>query len=180
VRSSRKKEMRRLIDHVVGNLGLPIPTEPDVLFAALIREVGKIRQREIRLLKEPFPPQTASGLWLRLETYDLVVVDSRATPLHQLAILGHELGHMLLGKCGQHDAAQAVAGQLKSTRGGIDEALEVAARTRFDDEDERRAETFALIAVTQTRQYLEGTPFTAPHGIAGRIGKSLGHRRPQV
>ncbi|KAA0942232.1 toxin-antitoxin system, toxin component [Streptomyces apricus] len=178
--------MRNLIGQLVDGISLPVPTDPDLLFAALIARVSELRGREVRLVKEEFPQQTASGLWLDLPAYDLVVVDKRATPLHQLAIFFHEVWHMLKGDCGNHGVGKAVAARMLSTGAELPELQEpvrkVAARTEFDRREEADAERFGLLAVTRFRVWLEGeaADTAVDRGrLAGRIGASLGQRRPQ-
>ncbi|MFF6995227.1 toxin-antitoxin system, toxin component [Streptomyces sp. NPDC008313] len=187
VRRGKAREMRALIGQLVDGLRLPIPTDPDALFAALIASVSEMRGREVLLIKEEFPHQTASGLFLDLPAYDLIVVDKRATPLHQLAIFFHEVWHMLKGDCGNHLVGKTVATRLLSTYTSLPELHEtvrkVAARTEFNRREEADAERFGLLAVAQVRVWLEGEPdstSTDRDRIAGRIGASLGHRRPQV
>lgn len=187
-----EQEMRRLIERLVGGLqdgrhGLPIPTDPDSLCAALIAVVRDIRGREVVLLKEEFPRQTASGLWLDLASHDIIIVDERAAPVHQLAILCHEIWHMFHGDCGHHVAGAAVAARMLNRRADRrhlrSAVLRVAARSVFDERAEQDAETFALRAVTHVRVWLEGDPARIPSDrtqVAGRIGASLGHRRSQV
>ncbi|MFF2848518.1 toxin-antitoxin system, toxin component [Streptomyces sp. NPDC058001] len=185
--------MRHLIDRLDGGLGLPVRTEGDALFDALIADLSRIRGREVTLVKEEFPHRTASGLWLDLPGHDLIVVDRRATPLHQLAIFFHEVWHMVKGDCGGHAVGKAVAARMLSARADIpglpdlpqlqEAVLKVAARTEFDSTEEADAERFGLLAVTRFRVRLEGGPEGVPtdrRRIAGRIGASLGHRRPRV
>jgi len=180
--------MRNLIGRLADGLTVPAPTDPDLLFAALVTTVSELRGREVRLVKEEFPHRTASGLWLDLPAYDLIVVDKRATPLHQLAIFFHEVWHMLGGDCGNHGVGTAVAARILSTGAELPDLQEpvvrkVAARTEFDRREEADAERFGLLAVTRFRVWLEGEPgrVSVDRGrIAGRIGASLGQRRPQV
>ncbi|MFG2348699.1 toxin-antitoxin system, toxin component [Streptomyces phaeochromogenes] len=187
MRTGKAKEMRNLIGQLADGLSLSVPTDSERLFAALIESVSEIRGREVHLIKEEFPHQTASGLWLDLPTHDLIVVDKRATPLHQLAIFFHEVWHMLKGDCGNHLVGTAVAARMLTTRADLPDLQEtvrkVAARTEFDRSEEADAERFGLLAVTQFRVWLEGGPNGMAMDrdqIAGRIGASLGHRRPQV
>ena len=80
----RVRVMRRLVDELVAGIGLPVPTEPDALFDALIRLVSAKTGRELIVLRKEFPHRTASGLWLDLPDRDIIVIDERATPLHQI------------------------------------------------------------------------------------------------
>ncbi|MEU1195234.1 toxin-antitoxin system, toxin component [Streptomyces sp. NPDC005813] len=180
----KAKVMRRLIDELVDDLGLPVPAEPDDLFVALVDLVSRRTGRELVLLQEEFPYRTASGLWLDLPDRDVIVVDKRATPLHRLAIFFHEIWHMLDGACGHHVPGGTVAGGLLSARADLprlDETVRrVAARTEFDHREEAAAEKFGLLAVTRFRVWLEGEPDGTPPDrgeIAGRISASLGDRR---
>ncbi|MFE9649545.1 toxin-antitoxin system, toxin component [Streptomyces sp. NPDC006365] len=185
-----EKEMRQFIDRLTGELRaggreLTIPTDPDELFAALIEVLSEIRGRKVVLLKEEFPHRTATGLWLDLPDEDLILVDQRATALHQLAILFHEIWHMIKGDCGHHVAGATVAARMLDQRADLRHlqptVVRVAARSVFDERVEQDAETFALKAVTHFRVWLEGKPENTDRAqIAGRIGASLGSRRPQV
>ncbi|MFE1285631.1 toxin-antitoxin system, toxin component [Streptomyces sp. NPDC058751] len=179
--------MRRLVDELVAGVGLPVPAEPDALFDALIRVVGAKTGRELLVLRKEFPHRTASGLWLDLPDLDVIVIDERATPLHQLAIFFHEVWHLLDGACGNHTVGQSLATRMLATRPDLPELDEtvrrVAARTEFKHSEERAAEMFGLLATTRFRVWLESEPGSVPTGhsdIAGRINASLGNRRRQV
>ena len=185
-----EKEMRRLIDHLADGLharGPAVPADADSLCAALITVVRDLRGRDIEVLKEEFPHRTATGLWLDLPTHDLIVIDKRAAPLHQLAIFCHEIWHMIKDDCGHHVAGVDVAARMLDNNADLrnlkQTVLRVAARSVFDEKAEQSAETFALKAVTQFRIWLEGQPDHLAQDrtrVAGRIGASLGSRRPQV
>ncbi|MER7677432.1 MULTISPECIES: toxin-antitoxin system, toxin component [unclassified Streptomyces] len=181
MRTGRAREMRHLIRRLTDGLALPVPADPDALFAALTARVAEMRGRQIVLLKEEFPQGTATGLWLELPEQDVVVVDRRAAPVHQLAILCHEIWHMTQGDCGHHTSGSRVAARVLSDRADLPRAVgAVAARTEFNERSEQDAETFALRAVTRLRVWLEGEAdgLAADRTrIAGRITASLGHHR---
>ncbi|MFJ6835570.1 toxin-antitoxin system, toxin component [Streptomyces sp. NPDC091209] len=184
VRTGKAKEMRKLIGRLADGLEPPVPTTPDTLFAALIDRVSEIRGRPVILLKEEFPHRTATGLWLDMPEHDIIVVDKRAAPVHMLAIICHEIWHMIEGDCGQHAAGVSVAERALNERTDLHEAVRAAAaRTEFHERSEQEAETFALRAVTHLRIWLEGEPGSPAADrtqIAGRIGASLGHRRSKA
>ncbi|MFF3412232.1 toxin-antitoxin system, toxin component [Streptomyces sp. NPDC002742] len=184
MRTGKAKEMRNLIGQLTDGLGLPVPTTPDTLFAALIDRVSEIRGRQVILLKEEFPHRTATGLWLDMPEYDIIVVDKRAAPVHKLAIICHEVWHMIKGDCGHHSAGVSAAARALDGRADLHQAVRaMAARTEFHERSEQEAETFALRAVTHLRIWLEGEP-GGPSAdrtqVAGRIGASLGHRRSKA
>lgn len=114
---------------------------------------------------------------------DLVVIEERTAPDHQLVILGHELWHMQAGHCGRHVEGTAVAARLLSQDADLRATvLKVAARTRFDLTDEQDAESFGLLLASKCRAWLAGSALRGPvrrDHLAGRIGASLGYRGPQ-
>ncbi|GGK88078.1 hypothetical protein GCM10010094_56460 [Streptomyces flaveus] len=177
------RDMRRLCGELIGELSLPAPAEPADLYAALCEAMSRRRGRPVQFRMAPFPPGTASGLWLDMADQDLVVIEERTAPDHQLVILGHELWHMKAGHCAHHVEGAAVAARLLSDDADLQATvLKVAARTRFDLADERDAEGFGLLLASKCRAWLAGSPQRGPvsrDGVAGRIGASLGYRGPR-
>ncbi|GAA3210174.1 hypothetical protein GCM10020256_08050 [Streptomyces thermocoprophilus] len=113
--------------------------------------------RPVRVRMSVFPPGTASGLWLDMADQDLVVVEERTAPEHQLVILGHELWHMQAGHGGHHvDGATVAARLLDETSDLAATVRAVAARTRFDLAEERDAERFGLLLASKCRTWLAG------------------------
>ncbi len=190
-RVSKSKEMRRLADDIAGRMRLCPPTTREELFAALVAAVAEIRGRRVVLCEEVFPPHTASGLWLELKTHDIIVVEKRAAPMHQLVIFFHEVWHMLKGDCGLHVGGAAVASRLLTgdddPRQAAAAAVSIAARTDFSLHTEQEAERFGLFMGRRLRSWLHGSPCSGPghsaghdDGIAGRIGTALGYRGPRI
>ncbi|MFG2312632.1 toxin-antitoxin system, toxin component [Streptomyces sp. NPDC048566] len=175
--------MRRLCGELVAELSLPAPAEPAELYAALCGAMSRRRGRPVRFRTAPFPPGTASGLWLDMAEQDLVVIEERTAPDHQLVILGHELWHMKAGHCGRHVEGAAVAARLLADGADLRETvLSVTARTRFHLADEKEAESFGLLLASKCRTWLAGSSLRGPvqrDGLAGRIEASLGYRRPR-
>ncbi|MFJ8076893.1 toxin-antitoxin system, toxin component [Streptomyces sp. NPDC096176] len=175
--------MRRLCGELVGGIDLPAPADPADLYTALCEGMSKRRGRPVRYRMAAFPPGTASGLWLDMAEQDLVVIEERTAPDHQLVILGHELWHMNAGHCSHHVEGAAVAARLLSDEADLQATvLRVAARTRFDQEEENQAESFGLLLGSKCRAWLAGATGRGPvrrDGLAGRIEASLGYRGPQ-
>ncbi|GHH95109.1 hypothetical protein GCM10017779_55660 [Streptomyces capillispiralis] len=180
------REMRRLCGELLAELTLPAPAPPADLYAALCAAMSRRRGRPVLFRTAVFPPGTASGLWLDMTDQDLVVIEERTAPDHQLVILGHELWHMQAGHRGHHLAGAEVATRLLD--GTPDEdalratVLKVAARTRFDLAEEKEAEAFGLLLASKCRTWLAGPSLRGPvqrDHLAGRIGASLGYLGPQ-
>ncbi|GAA3292767.1 hypothetical protein GCM10020295_12920 [Streptomyces cinereospinus] len=177
------KQMRRLCGELVAELSLPAPARPADLYAALCDAMSRRRGRPVHFRTSAFPPGTASGLWLDMADRDLVVIEERTAPEHQLVILGHELWHMKAGHCSHHVAGAAVAARLLHDDADLQATvLKVAARTRFDLADEKEAESFGLLLASKCRTWLAGSALRGPvqrDHLAGRIEASLGYLGPQ-
>jgi hypothetical protein len=173
------KEMRRLCGELVTELTLAAPARPEDLYGALCEAMSRRRGRPVHFRTAAFPPGTASGLWLDMAEQDLVVIEERTAPDHQLVILGHELWHMKAGHCSHHVQGAAVAARLLNDEADLQATvLKVAARTRFDQAEEREAETFGLLLASKCRTWLAGSSSRGPvqrDHLAGRIEASLGY-----
>ncbi|AJP05932.1 toxin-antitoxin system, toxin component [Streptomyces leeuwenhoekii] len=171
--------MRRLCGELVGELTLPAPASPDELYTALCDAMSRRRGRPVRFRTAAFPAGTASGLWLDMADQDLVVIEERTAPDHQLVILGHELWHMKAGHCGHHVEGSAVAARLLHDDADLQAAVRaVAARSRFELADEKEAERFGLLLASKCRTWLAGSSLRGPvqrDRLAGRIEASLGY-----
>lgn len=176
------KEMRRLCGELVAELTLPAPARPEDLYRALCDAMSRRRGRPVHFRTAAFPPGTASGLWLDMADQDVVVVEERTAPDHQLVILGHELWHMKAGHCSHHVEGAAVAARLLSDEADLaDTVRKIAARTRFDEAEEQDAESFGLLLASKCRTWLAGSSSRGPvqrDRLAGRIEASLGYLGP--
>lgn len=177
------REMRRLCGELVAELTLPAPARPADLYTELCEAMSRRRGRPVHFRTAAFPPDTASGLWLDMADQDLVVVEERTAPGHQLVILGHELWHMKAGHCSHHVEGAAVAARMLSDEADLRATvLKVAARSRFDQADEKEAERFGLLLASKCLTWLDGSPARGPvqrDRLAGRIEASLGYLGPQ-
>jgi hypothetical protein len=177
------KEMRRLSGELVAELALPAPARPADLYGALCGAMSRRRGRPVVFRTAAFPPGTASGLWLDMADQDLVIIEERTAPDHQLVILGHELWHMKAGHRGHHVEGAAVAARLLDDAADLRATvLKVAARSRFDITDEKEAESFGLLLASKCRTWLAGSSLRGPvqrDHLAGRIEASLGYLGPQ-
>ncbi|NNN29528.1 toxin-antitoxin system, toxin component [Streptomyces sp. S3(2020)] len=174
--------MRRLCGELVAELTLPAPARPADLYTELCEAMSRRRGRPVHFRTAAFPPDTASGLWLDMADQDLVVVEERTAPGHQLVILGHELWHMKAGHCSHHVEGAAVAARMLSDDADLRATvLKVAARSRFDQADEKEAERFGLLLASKCRAWLDGSSARPVQldRLAGRIEASLGYLGPK-
>ncbi|WP_324790381.1 toxin-antitoxin system, toxin component [Streptomyces sp. H51] len=175
--------MRRLCGELVAELDLSAPAHPAELYGALCHAMSRRRGRPVHFRTAAFPTGTASGLWLDMADQDLVVIEERTAPDHQLVILGHELWHMKAGHCGHHLEGARVAARLLDDEADLQATVrKVAARSRFDLADEKEAEAFGLLLASRCRTWLVGSSLRAPvqrDHLAGRIEASLGYLGPQ-
>lgn len=186
VTKEQRKLMAALSAAVVKQVD--VPAEPQSVFDALCRAMSERRGRQVVLVIREFPETMANsttGLWLDLENrgLDLVVVEKRLTPDHQLVVLGHELWHMEAGHCGHSVGdAEVVARAVLSDSDHIDWpalARHVAARSHSREEDEVAAEGFGLLLGSRMSSWL-ATPGTRRlDDVARRIGAALGYNGPQ-
>ncbi|MET7285309.1 toxin-antitoxin system, toxin component [Streptomyces sp. NPDC005573] len=176
--------MRRLCTGLAGELTLPPQTPPLELYGALCEAMGRRRGRPVQFRTAAFPPGTASGLWLDMTDRDLVVIEERTAPDHQLVILGHELWHMQADHGTHQYTGPAVQGAARLLDEETDGAAlraavhRIAARTRFEQTEEREAETFGLLLAAKFRARMTGSALRGParrDDLAGRIEASLGY-----
>ncbi|MER5597279.1 toxin-antitoxin system, toxin component [Streptomyces sp. NPDC002265] len=175
--------MRRLCGELIAELSPSAPLAPADLYTALCEAMSRRRGRPVRFRTAAFPAGTASGLWVDMAEQDLVVVEERTAPDHQLVILGHELWHMQAGHHGHHVDGAVVAARLLGDGADLQAVVRsVAARTRFDQAEERDAEAFGLLLASKCRTWLAGSALRGPvprDHLAGRIEASLGYLGPQ-
>lgn len=175
--------MAALADDLMRQLEPPVSADPEQLMRDLVKPLSKDREREVQVVFEHFPPNTASGLWLRYQDQDLIVVEKNTTALHKAVILGHEIWHLNVGACKGHPAHGGIEAAARSFDGTLDLASTVrmvmAARTDFALEEEKDAESFGLRLGSRLRPYLEGGPDQMPvGGVISRLQASLG--RPTI
>lgn len=177
------RDMRRLCAELVGELTLAAPSLPADLYGALCDAMSRRRGRPVHFRTAAFPAGTASGLWLDMTDQDLVVIEERTAPDHQLVILGHELWHIRAGHGGLHVEGAKVAARLLGDDADLRAAVrKVAARSRFDLADEQEAEAFGLLLASKCRTWLVGSALRGRvqrDHLAGRIEASLGYVGPQ-
>lgn len=160
---------RRQVRSVLSDVDRHIPVPWDI--EQLVDRLAVHRGRPIRLVAWDFPAGggAASGLWLPSARTDYVFYDRAASPTRREQIIGHELGHLLLG----HTAhlGNAPAGLIEALAPSLSPELarRFLARTGYQVEEEATAEEFG------TRLVRLGTSKRRPGGPdeLGRLTDAL-------
>ncbi|MEV7617327.1 toxin-antitoxin system, toxin component [Streptomyces sp. NPDC089799] len=172
------RAMKRHLEELFREVPLPTGRDPHQLFRAICAYLSESSGREVRLMLEPFPPGTVSGLWLDLGDHEVVAVEKNTLPMHQMVILGHELWHRKerhSGVPGSEAGAAAAARTLGDRWSLSDAANHVAARTEYSMAEERRAERFGRLLAAKFHPLLLGKDdcTTPSEDLVGRIWASL-------
>ncbi|MGW5679619.1 hypothetical protein ACWEV4_31845 [Streptomyces sp. NPDC003860] len=146
----RRRALREETERLV--VSMPIP-EPAFSLTGLVENIERARQRRIHLMAIPdhlLGRTSVCGLWIkhRERPVDLILHARSPSPYHERQIILHELVHLWA------DDADGVTGeQAGELLGGLPDALvqrlvgsgRVAARRRYDNHRERRAEAAASL-----------------------------------
>lgn len=148
---------------------LPVPWSIE----ELAERLGARRGRPIRLVSWTFPrePEAPTGLWVRTDQADYVFYDATASPSRREQIIGHELGHLLLGHTPR--LSEAFDGLIEALVPSVSPELArrmlSLARTGYAEAEEAAAELFgtSLIRAAHTKRGpVEG-------GELGRLTEAL-------
>lgn len=122
---------------------LPVP-RPFTL-ARFVRELRDSRSKPVELVATPLGGTAPCGWLMRTSQVDYLCYPSNTSWLHQLHIVLHEIGHLVLGHSGD----------------GL-----VLGRSCRDTADERAAETFATLAARRiTRVDHPVIEWNGPRGV---------------
>lgn len=136
--------------NLVRALGIPVPWD----LRNLLKSIAATRGKPIRLVTYGGlgAYSRSCGIWIgRLED-DIIVYDGTTSAYHAEQIILHELGHMLLNHC-QPGSIQGPA-HIPDLVPDIhpNTVQHVLGRNAFDSEQERQAELFASLMMSQRRR----------------------------
>jgi IrrE N-terminal-like domain len=136
--------------------------------------LGGQRGRPIVLLPFVGDGQSPSGLWLKGTQRDYVCYDAATSPMHQEAIIWHELSHMLLGHPGP--VADALTSRLLLP--DLDPGLvaRMLGRAAYTDRLERQAEELASWLMLDRTEQLARLRTRPPDGVLRRLRNALNFR----
>ncbi len=135
-RLTSRARRRALIRRILRGLPKGNPTLAD-----LVSEVREYRGRMITLLPCALPPGAVSGLWVSRDGEDYIAYPEEASATRRIAIVCHELGHMLMNHDeigGRLDLASLLA--VIAPDVAAEHAVRVLARHGYDTRQEAEAE----------------------------------------
>ncbi|RJQ79797.1 hypothetical protein D5S17_10135 [Pseudonocardiaceae bacterium YIM PH 21723] len=127
---------------VADTLSLPAAFDKD----AFIAELRRVRGRDVVLIPVTTDSDSPCGLVASTARADYICYADNTTELHQLHILLHEAGHLLLEHAG---STPIDTGLLRMLMPGLSEQLvrRVLGRTVYSATEEREAELFATLVL---------------------------------
>ena len=132
---------------------LDLPTGSGI--STLIDRLSHRRNRAIHVIPAELGAGEPCGIWLAMDSVDVIVVEADTTPLHQDHIIAHELAHMLCAHSGSM-SPEPESMALLFPHLDVERVIEVLGRTAYPTEDEQAAEIIAsLILERVTRPPME-------------------------
>lgn len=136
-----ERRLRKQCSRLLRQLGM----EPPFNVNELCRRLGGQRGRPIRLeaMAMAIPAPGPFGMWLSLDSEDVIFYQQETSPLHQLHIVLHEVGHMIAG----HDSDEGDDELLQMLFPNLDPevARRWLRRTDYHSREEADAEKLATI-----------------------------------
>ncbi|MGF1425711.1 hypothetical protein [Kitasatospora sp. LaBMicrA B282] len=177
-----------------SRLTIPQPFDLEEFCASISEQRG--RPLVLLPLDGPRDPDMPCGIWLGLDTADMIFYEGSAAPLLRTQIVLHEISHMLLGhRTPDFDAddsataaVRAEAARIRATtaRTPVDEELgldsdrirQLLGRTRYDSAQEHDAEhlaTLILERASRNEAVLDATTPQHAAGVVDRLNTAFGH-----
>jgi hypothetical protein len=164
--------------HVQRIHALNLPARRRIPVTRLCEIVGEEYGRTILLVPMHLPVPNVDGMWLSTRSgKDYIAVESRLSPVHQLGVIVHELGHVLC----DHQGAQTIdleAAKMVWPALRPELVHRVLGRDHSDSEAERDAEYVGSLLSTHTTWSPDLTAHLPPaeRAIAHRLTALLEHR----
>ncbi|GAB1691999.1 hypothetical protein [Krasilnikovia sp. M28-CT-15] len=128
---------------------------PATTMAALCQQLGRRRDRPIRLIPLPLPEAGPCGIWLSLPEVDLIAYEAGTNRMHQDHIIAHELAHLI---CGHSTVDTGRGPDTRALFPDLDPALVRAMlhRAHYPDEQEQEAEVMASLLLSRVSRTQPG------------------------
>ncbi|GIJ30319.1 hypothetical protein Vqi01_54810 [Micromonospora qiuiae] len=166
--------LRKRCEKIVAELEIPEPFE----IRKLCDVLGERRGRPIHLVPIKLPAHTVCGMCVPTREFDAIFFEQETSPLHQLLIIGHELGHLIAG----HQATEVLdpdASRLLLP--DLDPALvrRSLGRSNYAADEEREAEMIGSLILRRARsgqdERRESPLDSRQAELYGRLRHSLEH-----
>lgn len=170
-----ESQLRQQCEGIVAELGLSHPFDVHELCQLLSSRHG----RPIHLLPMSLPVHSPCGMWVHTGAFDAIFYHRDTSPLHQLLIIGHELGHLLAG----HRTAEVLDPQAsRLLLPDLDPQLvrRYLGRGQYTATEEREAEMIGSLLVAQANPAAPVSRWVAPPEVAEgfeRLEHLLTHQR---
>lgn len=139
--------------------------------------LGELRGRPILLVPFPAPADAPSGMWVSGQRRDYVFFDDSTSPVHQEAIIWHELSHLLLGHPGPALDPTASRQLLPDLDPAV--VARMLGRGSYTARIERQAEELASLLMLDHARYAgRAAGVDSSQTLVGRLRAGLGHRDP--
>ncbi|WP_223267637.1 ImmA/IrrE family metallo-endopeptidase [Streptosporangium nondiastaticum] len=153
---------------------LELPDRCDIV--TLCEHLSRERGRPLHLAPVIMGASYPCGMWVALDTADIVIFEANTSRLHQDHIIAHELAHMICSHRGDTDPAGSSGLSSMFPHLDAERVREALGRTSYSTEEEQEAEIMAsLILEHVTRPPLESrwaVPSVDAETVA-RIERSL-------
>ena len=170
----RLHRLRRRCEQLVAELEVPEPFD----IRKLCDVLGERRARPIHLVPIRLPAHTVCGMCVPTGDFDAIFFEQDTSPLHQLLIIGHELGHLLAG----HEATEVLdADASRLLLPDLDPQLvqRSLGRSNYAADEEREAEMIGSLLLRRIRGNRSDVDDAPLHGqdveLYGRLRHSLEH-----
>lgn len=171
--SARKtfRRLRRTSEDLFDRLDLPVGSGITTLIERLSRE----RRRPIQVLPVSLGAGEPCGMWLAMQTVDIIVVEADTTAFHRDHIIAHELAHML---CNHSSSSEIETDGLNLLFPHLDtgRVIDILGRTHYPNEEERAAEVVASLILERVTRPPRESRWEVPSrhaAVVARIDKSL-------
>jgi hypothetical protein len=169
---SRERDLaRKQCEDLVAVLEVPEPFD----LGSLCQRIGHASGRPIVLMPTAMIFGNFCGLWLATSKADYVFYEQHTTPLHQLHIVFHELGHILRGHSASRTLGEDVARALTAAV-EPGEVQRVLGRDTYNDDAEYEAELIATLLLQRIGGPATQASQQAADDAESRIERTL--RRP--
>ncbi|HWS32402.1 MAG TPA: hypothetical protein VN408_06630 [Actinoplanes sp.] len=145
---SAHDQLRRRCEQLVAEIDVPEPFD----IHELCRIIGDERAgRPIVLIPIALPARTVCGMYVPTGKFDAIFYEQDTSPLHQMLIIGHELGHLLAG----HRASASLdPDTFRLLLPDLDPRLiqRFLGRSNYDAAEEREAEMIGSLLLRRARR----------------------------